>query len=81
MTATNLHFTIRRKRHTVATFADASAIYSAARDRSGLGSSRFPGVEITDDAGTPVARISYNGRVWPAGPYTPGAEPLYDNNG
>ena len=50
--------------------------YIATRDRTGLGGSRFGDGEVFDADGTPVARISYNGRAWPAGPWEAGAVPL-----
>jgi len=27
----------------------------------------------------PIARVSYNGRIWPLGDWLPGAQPIYDN--
>lgn len=73
-----------RKPVQVATFAEASAHYEEIRDRSGLGASRLPFGDVLDEAGKPVAVVSYNGRVWatendPRTRYTPGATPLYDN--
>ncbi|MEN2790233.1 hypothetical protein ABC974_11400 [Sphingomonas oligophenolica] len=30
-------------------------------------------------ASMPVARISYNGRIWPIAEWTPGDQPIFDN--
>ncbi len=59
-------------------WADASVRYCRRRDRSGLGASGFPEGAILLDA-IPVARVSYNGRIWPLAPWSPGQEPIYDN--
>ncbi|AMK23243.1 MULTISPECIES: hypothetical protein [Sphingomonadaceae] len=59
-------------------WAEASRLYSERRDRFGLGTSQFPeGEVLLDDI--PIARISYNGRIWPLGPFRPEMEPIYDN--
>lgn len=63
----------------VETYAEASAVYSAARDASGEGASTFRDGVVKDANGRTMARVSYNGRVWPPGPYVEGAVPLYDN--
>ncbi|MFB0874995.1 MULTISPECIES: hypothetical protein [unclassified Sphingobium] len=59
-------------------FADVSRRFCARRDASGLGASSFPDASILRD-GRPVARVSYNGRVWPPGPWDPASQPLYDH--
>lgn len=56
---------IQGKTHTVASLSEASAVYCAMRDASHLGSSKFPSVKVYDAKKQWVARISYNGRVWP----------------
>ena len=62
----------------VTDWADASRRYSRRRDTSGLGASAFPeGVLLLDE--TAIARISYNGRIWPLTHWTPGVEPIFDN--
>jgi hypothetical protein len=62
----------------VADWAEASRRYSECRERSGLGASGFPeGVVLLDH--TPIARISYNGRIWPLGIWQPDMKPIYDN--
>lgn len=63
----------------VSSLKEASEVYCAARDKSGLGATRwFEGV-VVNDQGTKIARISYNGRVWPYRPWREGMTPLYDN--
>lgn len=69
-----------RKLQPVKDFAEASTIYSNQRDRSGLGASAYAdGFVLADDQKTTLARISYNGRVWPPEPWTPDQKPLWDN--
>jgi len=73
---------IGRRRYQVADLAQASQMYSAARDhkmRGSGGASRTPDALIVTASGKPVARISYNGRVWPPEPWHPDQKPLYDN--
>lgn len=48
----------RKIKITAASAAEASAIYCAKRDASGLGASKFP------DGTWGKCHISYNGRVW-----------------
>ncbi len=63
--------------------ADASARYRAACDRhemTGRGASTMPGgrvYEVSGNAHRLVARVSWNGKVWPPGPWAPGQTPLY----
>jgi hypothetical protein len=43
----------------------ASQLWCKVRDNNNLGASESPKVTVWDlDAMTPIARISYNGRVW-----------------
>lgn len=58
-----------------ATAAEASAIYCAKRDASGLGASKFPDGEWNGH------HISYNGRVWEAGKAYPDAKAIYNPGG
>ena len=67
------------KRYEVASLADASQKFCRARDAYGRGGSETPEGRIVDERGTLVARISYNGRVWPPQAWTSGMVPLYDN--
>ncbi len=69
-------FTIRGTVYTARTLAGISAAYCKARDESGEGASTFPFPDI-EDGGAFVARLSYNGRVWPYGAYGESL-PLYD---
>jgi hypothetical protein len=54
------------------TAAEASAIYCAKRDSSGLGASGFPNGSWNGH------RISYNGRVWEAGKAWPEAASIFN---
>lgn len=65
------------KRFAVDSLEDASAKWSQFRDASGAGVSVLGSdAKIVDQNGTEVARISYNGKVWPPGEYRPGMKPL-----
>lgn len=65
-------------------FAEVSRTFVAVRDETGATGSdpRFgpvmPKCEIVAADGAVVARVSYNGRVWPAVEWRPGLSPLYD---
>ena len=61
-----------------ADWAEASRLYCERRDQLGLGASLYPEALVLV-GGTPVGRISYNGRIWMPGPWEPGDEPLFDN--
>jgi hypothetical protein len=61
----------------VATFAQASQMFCAARDACGEGASTTPSPLIVDGAGSVIAHVSYNGRVWPGADWAVGATPLY----
>lgn len=51
-------------------YEEASRVYRSQRDKSGEGGSTFPeGVIVLDNAD--IARISYNGRVWPMDAWRP----------
>jgi hypothetical protein len=66
------------KRFEVASLEDASQKWCAFRDATGAGASEIgEDVMIYNQTGTPVARISYNGKVWPPVEWKPGLEPLY----
>lgn len=66
-------------RYEVESLEHASVMFCAARDKSGFGASGTPVVTVVSDGGQEIARISYNGRVWPAGDWRTDATPLYDN--
>jgi hypothetical protein len=67
------------KAYQVASYAQASQMFCIARDKNGEGASNTPSPLIVDDAGSVIAHISYNGRVWPGVAWTVDAIPLYDN--
>ena len=74
-----LFIQIGRKRYQVASLQHASEMYCKARDASGHGASRVPEGKIVTADGRLQARISYNGRVWPAAPWFPGQQPILEN--
>jgi hypothetical protein len=74
-----LFIKIGRKSYPVASLKEASEMFCAARDKSGLGASRVPDAFVINGAGDHVAHISYNGRVWEPREWQVGDEPLYDN--
>jgi hypothetical protein len=78
-----LFLQIGRKRYAVVDFQQASQMFETARDAAmqrGLSPDEI-GREafIVNATGKKAARISWNGRVWPAGKWTPTQQPLYDN--
>jgi len=76
--ATEIFLEVGRKRYLVPSLEAASAMYSAARDKSGLGASQFRDGRVVDIDGNQVARISYNGRVWPAEDWHAAQKPLVE---
>lgn len=76
---TALFVRVGRRNYPVSSFEDASAKFCEVRDRSGAGASTMPQCTIVDSNGTEIARISYNGRVWPPCEWTDDLVPLYDN--
>lgn len=78
-TRLRLRFTVDGEPHWLRNLTSLDAcqrVYVSLRDEFGLGASRFGGGEIFDQFGQYVARISFNGRLWPALPWTPGMKPL-----
>jgi hypothetical protein len=67
------------KAYQVASYAQASQMFCIARDKNGEGASNTPSPLIVDDAGSVIAHISYNGRVWLGAAWSVDAVPLYDN--
>jgi hypothetical protein len=68
---------VRARKVRAADFGDASR---ACRDYIGehdLGSGNWAGGDVRDHTGALVARVSYNGKVWPPGPWAPNLEPLW----
>ena len=67
------------KRFQIASLAEASRMFSAARDALGEGASRTPSPLIVDEQGAVIGHVSYNGRVWAGASYLPDTQLLYDN--
>ena len=79
-----LFIEVGRRRYQVADFKQASEMFCAVRDHNERayghgGASKTPDLMIVTAEGRTVARISYNGRVWPPQEWTPEQKPLYDN--
>ena len=72
--------TIGRRSYPVASLAEASAMFIAARDRAGTGGRDTPTPLLFDREGRQIAYVSYNGRVWAGTPrdWKPGHRPLVD---
>lgn len=70
---------IGSKQFQISSLAEASRMFSAARDEFGEGASRTPSPLIVDEHGVVIGYISYNGRVWAGTSYVPNAQLLYDN--
>lgn len=66
---------VPRKTVSVADLAEASSVCRAYIVEYDLGGGNWAGGKITE-GGTVVGRVSYNGRVWPAGEWTPDTKPL-----
>lgn len=62
----------------VADFEEASQVCREYIDANGLGAGNWTGGLVLGADGSPVAKVSYNGRVWPPGGYEPGVEPLHE---
>jgi len=75
----SLTMKIGRWQHAVASYADASNVFCAMRDRLGRGASGTP-TPLIYEAESVVAHVSYNGRVWPGSPkdWRDGLVPLFD---
>jgi hypothetical protein len=67
-------------RQQVATLAEASAAWCKYRDQMGkefgVGASSLGEAEIVVGSNKKIARVSYNGRVWPIEPWHVGMKPL-----
>jgi hypothetical protein len=61
----------------VSSFEEASRVYARYRDASFQGASTFPDGVILDGNRT-IARVSYNGKVWPPRKWSPGQTPLFN---
>jgi hypothetical protein len=79
--AKTMFLQIGKRRYQVASFENASQMFCKARDASGYGASKIKSPLIVDENGVPIARVSYNGRVWAGAEYVPDAVPLYPIDG
>jgi hypothetical protein len=73
---------VGRKRYQVSGFEQASAMFCRARDAAmtnGLEPNEVPQTFIVDESGKKIARVSWNGRVWPPAEWKRDMIPLYDN--
>ena len=61
----------------VSSFEEASRVYAQYRDASLEGASTFPDGAILDGTRT-IARVSYNGKVWPPAKWSEGQIPLFN---
>lgn len=77
--AEQIFIEIGRKRYQVESLKRASEMFCAARDKSGMGASEIPEAKVVTADGRFVARVSYNGRVWPNPTWVQGEQPVYDN--
>ena len=68
----------RRAITSVTTLEDASRIFAIERDRSGMASSRSQDGIVRDQAGTVIAIVTYNARVWGPRGWQPGTKPLVE---
>jgi hypothetical protein len=70
---------VGRKVYPVASLAEASRLFCAARDAHGEGASRTP-VPVIFRNGDAWGHVSYNGRVWShlPGAWSPDDAPVYD---
>jgi hypothetical protein len=59
-------------------FAEASVLCRTYITENDLGASDWAGGDVRDHTGARVARVSYNGRVWPPGDWQPGIAPLWE---
>ncbi len=72
---------IGRTRYQVADFREASAQFATARDeamRQGLGPDDVPSVTVVNAGGKKIAKISWNGCVWPPVKWQPNTKPFFD---
>ena len=77
--ATQIFVQVGKRRFPVSDFAAASDLFCQTRDAYGKGASKTPKACVVNSNGETIARISYNGRVWPAAEWFDGMMPIYDN--
>jgi len=68
---------VRARQVRAADFAEASQHCRAYIAEHDLGGGNWAGGEVRDHTGALVARVSYNGKVWPPGPWAPEVKPLW----
>lgn len=68
---------VPRKTAQVADYAQAARLCLEYIREHGLGAGNWSGGQIYDAQGNLIALVSYNGKVWPPGEWTPGMKPLY----
>lgn len=68
--------TIGKRSFPVASLADASIRYQQFRGTKSR--TRCPEGLVMNEASEVVAKVSYNGRVWAPGPWTPGQQPMLE---
>lgn len=62
----------------VYSLAEASALCRKYISYFGLGGGNWTGGKLTDKTfGKEIGKVSYNGRVWPPGEWTPASRPIY----
>ena len=71
-----MNLVIGKQVFVVASLADASVHYQ--RFRGTKSRTRVPEGVVTDEHGVVIATVSYNGRVWPPGPWKSGAEVILE---
>lgn len=59
-------------------FAEASQRVRRYIEQHDVGSSNWAGGDVRDHTGALVARVSYNGRVWPPEQWHPGLKPVWE---
>jgi hypothetical protein len=62
----------------VASLKEASEACRKYIEDNNLGGGNWTGGIIRDETCTEIGRVSYNGKVWPPGDWTPDSVPLFD---
>ena len=69
---------VRRQTVSVKDIAGASRACLQYILENQLGGGNWDGGQVIDAAGAVIAQVSYNGRVWPPGDWTPEMKPLLE---
>lgn len=72
----HMRLVVQNRTFPVQSLSDASTRYQ--RFRGTRGASVVGEGMVYDDHGVLVARVSYNGRVWPAAKWQPGMQPILE---